>query len=206
MARAGILFVVAAPSGGGKRTVLDRVMADDGNLAFSVSATTRDPRPDEQHGREYWFMQRAAFEAEIRAGGFAEWAEVHGNLYGTPRRELDRIFASGMDAVLEVDVQGMRNLKQSNVPIVSVFITAPSFDELERRLRHRGTETEEQISVRLANARTEYEARGEFDYIIVNDALDGAVDDMRAIVRAERLRSHRHGGWQTGSGVQALKG
>lgn len=191
MAGPGILFVISAPSGGGKRTVLERVMAADANLEYSVSATTRPPREGETDGVDYVFLDRDEFDARIEAGAFAEWADVHRHRYGTLHAELERVLATGKDAVLELDVQGMRTLRASGRECVTVFITAPSLDELERRLRDRGTDSEEQIAGRMETAKTEIAARHEFDYIIVNDRIDEAVADMEAIVRAERLRPSR---------------
>jgi guanylate kinase len=191
MAAPGILFVISAPSGGGKRTVLERVMASDANLEYSVSATTRQPREGETDGVDYMFLDRAEFDARIEADAFAEWADVHRHRYGTLHAELERVLATGKDAVLELDVQGMRKLREAGRDCVTVFITAPSLDALERRLRSRGTDSEEQIAGRMETAKVEIAARHEFDYIIVNDEIDEAVADMEAIVRAERLRPAR---------------
>jgi len=187
----GTLFVVSAPSGGGKRTVLRKVLDRNGNAEYSVSATTRPSRPGEVEGADYFFLPRAEFERRIKANEFAEWAEVHGNLYGTLRAELHRVLSSGRDVFLELDVQGMRNLRRAGIEIVSIFIVPPSLEELERRLRGRGTNDEEDIALRMHNARAEMEARKEFDYVVVNDDLDTAVADVEAIVRARRLQADR---------------
>jgi len=184
--RARNVFVVSAPSGAGKHTILKRVLARDPELTYSISATSRPPRPGEQDGREYYFLDRAEFERRAAAGEFAEWAEVHGNLYGTLRRELDRIAASGKDALLELDVQGMRNMKRMGVAPVTVFIMAPSFEELEQRLRARGTDSGEVIAVRLKNARREVAAKDEFDHVIVNVDIREAVAELEAIVKRAR--------------------
>lgn len=184
--RARNVFVVSAPSGAGKHTILKRVLARDPELTYSISATSRPPRPGEQDGREYYFLDRAEFERRAAAGEFAEWAEVHGNLYGTLRRELDRIAASGKDALLELDVQGMRNMKRMGVAPVTVFIMAPSFEELEQRLRARGTDSGEVIAVRLKNARREVAAKDEFDHVIVNVDIREAVVELEAIVKRAR--------------------
>lgn len=183
--------MLSAPSGAGKRTVLKRVFENDPQLGYSISATTRPPRHGEAEGVDYYFLDRAAFERRISAGDFVEWAEVHGNLYGTLQSELERLTATGKDTVLELDVQGMRNMKTRGLDMVSIFVMAPSLEELERRLRSRGTDHPEVIELRLSNARDELAARREFDYVIVNDHLDEAVDDLKAIVRAERRRAHR---------------
>ncbi len=185
------MFVVSAPSGGGKRTVLAKVMEQDPRLTLTVSATTRPPRPGEKDGQDYYFLAREEFERRVAAGEFAEWAEVHGNLYGTLASELERHVSSGRDVVLELDVQGMRSLRKMVPGAVATFIVAPTLEELERRLRNRGTNDDEDIRLRLENARTEMAARGEYDYVVVNDTLAEAVADMAAVVRAERCRASR---------------
>lgn len=190
-ARHGIIFVLSAPSGAGKRTVLKRVFDSDSRLGYSISATTRPRRKGETEGHDYYFLDRNEFQRRIESGDFVEWAEVHGNLYGTLAEELGRLTGSGMDTVLELDVQGMRNLKTRGLEIVSVFVMAPSLDELERRLRARATDHPEVIALRLGNALDEIAARHEYDYVIVNGHLDDAVEDLRAIIRAERCRAHR---------------
>jgi guanylate kinase len=189
----GRIFVVSAPSGAGKHTVLRRVLASDDRLAYSISATTRPPRAGEEEGREYYFLRRDVFEQFVREGKFAEWAEVHGNLYGTLRSELDRIVESGKDALLELDVQGMRNVREIGLDAVSVFIMAPSAEELEQRLRSRGTDSDEVIALRLRNAREEMAAKGEYDHVIVNIDIREAVDELKGIIRAAREKA-RHGG------------
>ena len=185
----GNVFVISAPSGAGKHTVLKGVFAMDPGLAYSISATTRLPRATEVHGKDYFFLERPDFCQRIEGGEFAEWAEVHGNLYGTLRSELTRKTTSGMDVILELDVQGMRNLKATMPDVVSIFIMPPSIEDLETRLRARGANSEEDIELRLRNARGEIAACVAFDYIVVNDALDEAVADVAAIIRAQRCRS-----------------
>ena len=185
----GNVFVISAPSGAGKHTVLEGVFERDPDLAYSVSATTRPPRMNEIHGKDYFFMDRMDFCRRIEGGEFAEWAEVHGNLYGTLRSELTRKTTSGMDVILELDVQGMRNLKATMPDVVSIFIMPPSLDDLEERLRARGANSEDDIELRLRNARGEIAACVAFDYIVVNDELKEAVADVAAIIRAQRCRS-----------------
>ena len=189
MAALRSLFVVSAPSGAGKRTILDKVFAEDDALAYVVSATTRTPRANEVEGRNYYFMSVDEFQSRIDADAFVEWAEVHGHLYGTLRDELAQRLASGKDVVLELDVQGMRQVQAARPDAVTVFVMAPSMAELERRLRERGANDSEDMALRLANARQEVAVRYEFEYIVVNDELARAVEDMRAIVRAARCRS-----------------
>jgi len=185
------VFVVSAPSGAGKHTVLQRVLSVDPNVVYSISATTRPPRAAEQNGRDYYFIDESTFLRRRGAGEFAEWAQVHGCLYGTLHGELERRISSGKDVILQIDVQGMRNLKKLRPDTVAVFIMPPSLEVLEQRLRSRGTNDDRDVALRLENARTEIAAANEFDYVIVNDKLDDAVADMQAIIRAERCRN-RH--------------
>lgn len=191
MAGQGNLIVVSAPSGTGKHTILERVLRDDPRLEYSISATSRPPRPGEVDGREYYFLTRDEFQRRVGAGDFVEWAEVHGNLYGTLREELERRTAQGRDVVLEVDVQGMRHFRNSSLDPVTVFVAPPSLDELEHRLRGRGSEKPEDVALRLKNAREEMAARHSFDYIVINDEVARAVADLQAIIRAQRCRSDR---------------
>lgn len=181
--------MVSAPSGAGKHTILNRVLMNDPNLTHSISATTRKPRAGEEHGREYYFLDRAEFEQRVVAGEFAESAEVHGNLYGTLRSELDRILTSGKDALMELDVQGMRNVKGLGIDAVTVFIMAPSLEELEHRLRARATDSEDVIALRLKNAIKEIAARREYDHVIVNVDIRDAVCELESIIKAARERA-----------------
>jgi guanylate kinase len=182
----GLIIVLSAPSGAGKHTILTRARTEDPNLVYSVSATTRPPRDGEVDGRDYHFVGREEFERRVEAGEFVEWAEVHGNLYGTLRAELDRLVNSGNDVLLELDVQGMRNLRRFGLDTVSVFIMAPSEDELERRIRARGANTEADMEIRLRNARQEMKATDEYDHVIVNDDLDRAVREFQQLIQARR--------------------
>lgn len=182
------LFVVSAPSGAGKHTILRRVLARDPELALCVSASSRGPRPAEEDGKDYFFLDREELLRRVEAGDFVEWAEVHGNLYGTLREELGRKLASGKDVILQVDVQGMRNLKTAGIDFVSIFVMAPTLEDLEERLQRRGADSPNEIAMRIANAEAELAARYEFDHIIVNKNLDEAVADFEAIVRAQRAR------------------
>lgn len=191
MAKIGNLFVVAAPSGAGKHTILRKVLEKDPDIEYSISATTRAPREGEIDGTHYFFIDRTDFEQRVARGEFVEWAEVHGNLYGTLRTELAQRLDSGKDIVLELDVQGMRNLVALYPDAATVFIMAPSIEILAQRLRKRGANTDEDTAVRLKNARDEIAARHAFQYIIINDELDKAVADMEAIIRAQRCRSQQ---------------
>jgi guanylate kinase len=185
----GSMLVLSAPSGCGKTTILKKVMADLPGLAFAVSHTTRAPRPGEQSGRDYHFVSRDQFMAirDQQPSGFLEWAEVHDNLYGTSRQDVETRLAEGLDVVLDIDVQGAAQIRQNAEP-VTVFIAPPSLDELERRLRGRGTESEESLALRLANAEKEMQVADLYTYLIVNDRLDEAVELLRSIILAERCR------------------
>jgi guanylate kinase len=191
VAKQGIPIVVSAPSGAGKQTLLRRVLESDPGVTTTVSATTRPPREGEVEGREYYFFDRARFEKNVEEDAFLEFAEVHGNLYGTLRSDLDRRLATGKDVLLELDVQGMRSLRKHYREMIGVFIMPPSREELERRLRARGTDSEAVIQVRLRNAGAEMDARGEYDYIVVNDNIEEATCDMLGIIRAARCRTER---------------
>jgi guanylate kinase len=198
----GKLFILSAPSGAGKTTLLKRVMADLPGLAFSVSHTTRLPRTGEVDGVDYHFVSRAQFEAMRDQGVFLEWAEVHGNLYGTSRPAVLAQLATGLDVILDIDVQGAAILRESAaIPAASLFISPPSLSELERRLRGRETDSEETILLRLKNARQEMQAAVNYEYLIINDHLEQAIDTLRAIVIAERSRGHR---LPTGQSIEIL--
>ena len=198
----GKLFILSAPSGAGKTTVLKRVMADLPGLAFSVSHTTRLPRAGEVDGVDYHFVSRDQFEAMRDQGVFLEWAEVHGNLYGTSRPAVLAQLATGLDVILDIDVQGAAILRESAaIPAASLFISPPSLSELEQRLRGRETDSEETILLRLKNARQEMQSAVNYEYLIINDRLEQAIDTLRAIVIAERSRGHR---LPTGQSIEIL--
>ena len=189
MGRNGSIYVVSAPSGAGKHSVISHVLASDANLVYALSATTRKPRDGERDGEEYYFIDKETFQARVASGEFVEWAEVHGNLYGTLRSELERLLGTGKDVILELDVQGMKNMRQANVGAVTVFIMPPSTEELERRLRSRGVDSAEDIAVRLGNADNEMEARSSYDHVIINDDLDDAIAAFRSIIENERNKA-----------------
>jgi guanylate kinase len=187
----GIVFVVSAPSGAGKATIIGRVLDCDRRLAHAVSATTRKPRNGAVHGTDYYFVSEEMFRRRVAEGDFIEYAEVHGNLYGTLSDELARIFKAGKDSILELDVQGMRAMRDAGLDVVTIFLMAPSIEELERRLVKRGKDSADEIARRVERARTEIESRHEYDYIIMNERVDDAAADLEAIVRAERRRATR---------------
>jgi guanylate kinase len=178
--------VVSSPSGAGKGSILGTVIAEDVRLAFSVSATTRPPRKREVDGEHYRFVDEDMFQRWVSEGRFIEWAEVHSHRYGTLKEDLERQVASGDDVILELDVQGMRQVKKWNEAIVSIFIMAQPMEELERRIRSRGTITEEDLQVRLATAEKEISVSGEYDHILVNDVLEEAIVEFQGIIRAVR--------------------
>lgn len=185
------VFIVSAPSGSGKSTIVNRLLQSDPNLLFSISYTTRLPRGAEVSGREYHFISRGEFEQSIVAGEFLEHAEVFGNYYGTHRRILDRAQAEGRDLVLDIDVQGARQLKSKIADAVTIFILAPSRAILEQRLRARSEDSEAVIERRLRAAAEEIRNYGLYDYVLVNDEVERSVDTLTAIVKAERVRRER---------------
>jgi guanylate kinase len=185
------LVVVSGPSGAGKSTVLARVLAEMDRLRFSISHTTRPPRPGEEDGVQYHFVAREAFTAMKARGEFLEWAEVHGQLYGTARSEYDRAREQGVDLLLDVDVQGAAQVRMQFAGAVSVFILPPSYLALERRLRGRGPHDEEEFERRLAAAREELSLYREYEYAIVNESLEDSVEDLKSVIRAARCRTAR---------------
>lgn len=191
MTKQGLIIVLSAPSGTGKSAVLGKALELVPNLSMTVSATTRPARAGETDGEDYHFLSREEFERHIEKDDFVEFAMVHGNLYGTLRSELDKLIKSGNDVVLELDVQGMRNIKRYTQEMVSIFLMPPSIEELANRLRKRATESEAALNLRLRNAEAEIAARGEFDYVVVNEKVSDAAADLRAILRAEHCRAHR---------------
>ena len=184
----GNLFVVAAPSGSGKSSLVKALMEVDAGVAPSISHTTRAPRGQEKDGREYHFISDAAFDAKVAAGDFLEWAQVHGKRYGTSRQAIEDRIGAGGDVVLEIDWQGALQIKQLFSNAVMVFIMPPSWEELRARLLRRGEDAPEVIELRLANARTELAQAGHFDYVIINEIFERALFDLKAIVHAQRLK------------------
>lgn len=189
----GTLFIVSAPSGAGKSSLVKAAIADDPQLTLSVSYTTRAPRAGELNGREYHFVDRSAFEAMLARGEFLESAEVHGNRYGTSQKWIAEARAKGLDIILEIDWQGARQVRKAFPDAVGIFILPPPppLPELERRLRGRGQDTEDAIQRRLRDAREEIGHAAEFDYVIINKDFEEARRDLAAIVRAVRLKLPR---------------
>ena len=184
---AGNLYVVAAPSGAGKTTLV-RLLLEAEPVRLSISFTTRQPRSGEQDGREYHFVDTATFRAMIERQEFLEWAEVHGNFYGTSKKWIADQLAVDADVLLEIDWQGAQQVRQQFPDAIGIFILPPSMEELERRLTGRGTDAADVIARRLAAAQAEMHHVGEFDYVIINNQLEEALLDLRAVVRASRLQ------------------
>lgn len=186
--RKGKTFVISGPSGVGKSTVLRELLAGREDLYFSVSATTRDPRPGEVDGVHYHFINVDTFRNMIAQGDFLEYAEYVGNFYGTPRKFVEEAMERGMDAVLDIEIVGAGNVKRQMPEAVRIFIAPPSWSELERRLTERGTDSEEKIEKRLVRAKVEFQAAHDYDYFVINDTVEGAVKELNAIMTAEHCR------------------
>lgn len=182
----GRLFVVSAPSGAGKTTLCRALRRHFGDLAYSVSYTTRAPRQGEQHGRDYFFISREEFERGIAEGRWAEWARVHGNLYGTSARWIAETLAQGRDILMDIDVQGARQIVQRFPDAVTIFIRPPALAVLEQRLRGRGSDDEAAIAVRLANARAEMEGQADYRHVLINETLETAVGELIDLVARYR--------------------
>jgi guanylate kinase len=192
MARRGLLLILSSPSGAGKSTLARRLMVWDASIRFSVSATTRPPRAAEVEGKDYYFRDRAAFEAMVRSGEMLEHAEVFGNLYGSPRGPVETALHAGQDTLFDIDWQGGQQIKQAmRDDVVSVFILPPSIEELERRLRERGQDSEAVIAGRMAKSEAEISHWAEYDYVLVNDDVELAFQALTTILQAERMRRDR---------------
>ena len=182
--RRGCLFVVSAPSGAGKSSLVNAVLKREPDIALSISFTSRGPRPSERHAQHYHFVSEDAFRAMIAAGDFFEYAQVHGDYKGTARQSVEPFLEAGRDVLLEIDWQGARQVREKVPDCVTIFILPPSREELERRLRTRAQDSEETILRRLADSRGEIRHAHEFDYIVINNDFDRALDDLSSIVRA----------------------
>lgn len=189
MKTSGNLFIVTAPSGAGKTSLVSALLADDPHVKLSISCTTRAPRPGEVDGVDYRFVPEARFIQMLEAGEFLESAEVHGSRYGTSQKWVEEQLQAGEDILLEIDWQGAAQVRKLFPNTVSIFILPPSVDELEHRLNKRGQDSAEVIAVRVANAREEISHVAEFDYVIINDRFDTALQDLQAIVRTHRLKA-----------------
>ena len=187
----GMLVVVSSPSGGGKGTLIDRVLKTVPGVSYSVSYTTRSPRGTEQNGREYFFVDRSAFEEIIQRGEFLEWADVYGHLYGTSAKQVERERAAGHDIILEIDVQGAASIRRKVSDSISVFILPPSFELLRSRLIARNTDSAADLERRLTGAPAEVEQYKFFDYVVLNDDINRASQQLAAVIYAERARRTR---------------
>ena len=194
--RRGLLLILSSPSGAGKSTLARRLMEWDPSLRFSVSATTRAPRPGEVDGREYYFKSRPDFEAMVAAGEMLEHAEVFGNFYGSPKGPVEAAMTEGRDTLFDIDWQGGQQIRNSALgrDVVSVFVLPPSIAELERRLRGRAQDSDEVIAGRMAKSQSEISHWAEYDYVIVNNDIDMAFNDLLTILQAERMRRDRQPG------------
>ena len=184
----GNLFVVAAPSGAGKSSLVKALMELDSQVQPSVSHTTRAPRGQEKHGREYFFVSQPEFDAMVLGSAFVEWANVHGFRYGTSKRAIEERIAQGADVILEIDFQGAVQIKKAFTNAVLIFILPPSWEELRSRLERRGEDSPEAIELRLKNAELEVAQAHEFDFVIINELFERALFDLKAIVHAQRLK------------------
>ena len=184
----GKTFIICGPSGVGKGTVVARLLASDPTLYFSISATTRAPRPGEEDGVHYHFLTKEKFESWIAAGDFLEHAQFVGNLYGTPRLFVDQAMERGQDVLLDIEIQGAEQVRQKRPDAVRIYVAPPSWEELERRLIGRGTEDMEKVRSRLARGKEEFAAAKDFDYFVINDTVEHAVEEIRAIMTAEHCR------------------
>jgi guanylate kinase len=188
MMERGKTFIISGPSGVGKSTVLHRLLEEKPNLYFSISATTRAPRPGEVDGKDYHFTDIHHFQTLIGEDAFLEYAEYVGNFYGTPKRFVDEAMDAGRDVILDIEVQGATQVCAKRPETVKIFIAPPSWEELERRLTARGTDTPEKIQKRLVRAKVEFQQANQYDYFVINDTVDAAVNELRAILCAEHCR------------------
>lgn len=184
----GNLFVVSAPSGTGKSSLVKALLELDSHVHLSVSHTTRAPRGQEKHGRDYYFASQSEFDAMVQSNAFVEWAHVHGNRYGTSKKAIEERIAQGSDVILEIDFQGALQIKQAFANAVLVFILPPSWEELRQRLLRRGEDQDQVIEQRMSNARVEVAQAQQFDFVVVNATFETALFDLKTIVHAQRLK------------------
>ncbi|KQZ63947.1 guanylate kinase [Sphingopyxis sp. OPL5] len=190
--RRGVLFVLSSPSGAGKTTISKKMLLADPDIALSISATTRPPRPGEVDGKDYHFVDTETFKQMAADGEFLEWAHVFGHRYGTPRARVDELLDAGKDVLFDIDWQGAQQLYQEAGPdVVRVFVLPPTMEELERRLRARNTDSDEVIAARMARAANEISHWDGYDYVLINDQVDECYGEVMAILRAERLKRRR---------------
>ncbi|MBR6523620.1 MAG: guanylate kinase [Clostridia bacterium] len=192
MNKRGVLMVVSGPAGVGKGTVCKQFLKDNPEVKLSVSATTRSPRPGEEHGREYYFLSKEEFEEKIKSDNLLEYVCFVGNYYGTLKSAVEEKLSEGIDVLLEIEVEGAMNVKKKFPDSVLVFVLPPSFDELAERLKGRGTETPEVIEKRLARAMEEFECVRHYDYVLLNDTIENAAEKLKSILTAEKMRIERN--------------
>jgi guanylate kinase len=186
-----LLIVVSGPSGVGKNTVINNLYIRKPDLRYSVSATTREPRPNEIDGQHYFFLTETEFKTKITAGDFLEWAKVYENYYGTPKQHVQQLLASGCDVILDVDVQGALQVKKSLPEAVLIFLAPPSLTELKKRLSGRNTEPESELNKRLQYIETEFQMMPQYDYLLINKEINLTCDQIECIIQAEKCRVHR---------------
>ncbi len=184
----GRVFVISSPSGGGKTTVIEALREKNRDLCYSVSATTRDPRPGEVNGRDYYFLKEDEFLRKIEENAFIEWARVHNFYYGTPRDQIEKYLGEGKKVILDIDVQGGLKIKEQIPDSVLIFLLPPSMDELRKRLIQRGTEEEEILRVRIENAKKEIDMADRYDYQVINDILDETVRELDSIINRNNIK------------------
>lgn len=193
--RRGLMFILSSPSGAGKTTMARKLLAAEANLSMSVSVTTRPIREGEVEGRDYFFTEREEFDLMVEQNAFLEWAEVFGNCYGTPRAQIETGLAAGKDFLFDVDWQGAQQLKQeAGTDVVSLFLLPPAIADLEKRLRSRGTDSEEVVTSRMARAHHEISHWDAYDYVVINDDIEACYAQVKSILQAERLRRERQTG------------
>lgn len=188
----GLLIVLTGPSGVGKGTVVSRLLSEYGNVVLSVSATTRSPRSGEENGREYYFVTTEEFSEMIENGGVLEYTEYCGNFYGTPKERVNSLLSAGKDVILEIELEGARNIKNLCPDCVSIFVMPPSYDVLYGRLKGRGTESDEAVGKRLKAAMTEMQAASEYDYVVINNDVDDCASSISGIIQSEKMRANRN--------------
>lgn len=189
--RKGALLIISAPSGAGKTTICRKLLARRKDLRYSTSCTTRAPRPGEKDGKSYFFLDRDEFKRKIQRGEFLEWAIVHDEYYGTPKRFVEDETKTGRHVIMAIDVQGAMSIRRKHPSAILVFVLPPSFDALKSRLAHRGGQAADEVAKRLANSRGELAAAKEYDYVVVNDDLEKAVKQISCILTAESLKTSR---------------
>lgn len=186
------LIVLSAPSGGGKSTIADQILEESDDIVYSISFTTRNPRGDEQNGVDYFFVDEDEFKKRIGEGEFLEYAHVHSKWYGTSQKFIQKQLDNQKHVIMDIDVQGAEKIKKSNVDMISIFILPPNPQILESRLRNRGTDSDEEIQKRLNNAKAEINEIHNYDYLVINDSLEDAVNEVKAIIKAEENKTERY--------------